>query len=119
MQAPLSEDGGAFVFIFCIFESTKQLKMKTYQIQIEDNLFPELKRVLGFLPKDSVKLQTQAGYEIAIDNELSDFELSDEFETFIEEGIASLENGESFTTEQVLMEAKAKYPNLKFDYEDR
>jgi len=46
-----------------------------------------LKRVLGFLPKDSVKRQTQAGYEIAIDNEPSDFELSDEFEAFIEEGI--------------------------------
>jgi hypothetical protein len=93
--------------------------MKTYQIQIEDALFPELKRVLGFLPKDSVKLQTQAGYEIVIDNQLSDFELSDEFEEFIDEGIASLEKGESYTTEQVFREAQAKYLNLKFGNEDR
>ena len=93
--------------------------MKIYQIQIEDDLFPELKRVLGFLPKDGVKLQTQAGYEISIDNEPSDFELTDEFKSFIDEGIASLEKGESYTTEQVLMEAKAKYPNLNFDYEGR
>ena len=93
--------------------------MKIYQIQIEDDLFPELKRVLGFLPKDGVKLRTQAGYEISIDNEQCYFELTDEFKSFIDEGIASLEKGESYTTEQVLMEAKAKYPNLNFDYEDR
>lgn len=89
--------------------------MKTYQIQIEDEFFPELKRVLSFLPKDSVRLQTQAGYEIAIDDSPSEFEQSEEFEAFIAKGIASLENGESYTTEQVLMEAKAKYPNLNFD----
>jgi len=88
--------------------------MKTYQIQIEDALFPELKRVLGFLPKDSVKLQTQAGYEIAIDNESSDFELSDEFEEFINEGIAQLDRGEGIPHEQVVAEMQAKYPNLKF-----
>ncbi len=93
--------------------------MKTYQIQIEDALFPELKRVLGFLPKDSVKLKTQNGYEISIDNGPSDFELSDEFEAFINEGIESLENGECYSTEQVLMEARAKYPNLNFDEENR
>jgi hypothetical protein len=93
--------------------------MKTYQIQIEDDLFPELKRVLGFLPKNGVKLRTQSGYEISIDNAPSDFELTNEFKAFIDEGIASLEKGESHTTEQVLMEAKAKYPNLNFDYEDR
>lgn len=93
--------------------------MKTYQIQIEDEFFPELKKVLSFLPKDSVRLQTQAGYEIAINDSSSEFEQSAEFEAFIAEGIASLENGESFTTEQVLMEARAKYPNLNFDNEDR
>lgn len=93
--------------------------MKTYLIQIEEALFPELKRVLGLLPKDSVKLQTQSGYEITLDTDLSDFEQSDEFKAFIDEGIASLERGESYTTEQVFMEAKAKYPNLNFDYEDR
>jgi hypothetical protein len=93
--------------------------MKTYQIQIEETMFPELKRVLGLLPKDCVKLQTQTGYEITLDNDLSDFEDSDEFKAFIDEGIASLERGESYTTEEVFMEAKAKYPNLNFDYEDR
>lgn len=93
--------------------------MKTYQIQIEDEFFPELKKVLSFLPKDSVKLQTQAGYEIAIDSNPIEFEQSAEFDAFIAEGIASLENGESYTTEQVLMEAKAKYPNFNFDNEDR
>ncbi len=89
--------------------------MKTYQIQIEDEFFPELKKVLSFMPKNSVRLQTQAGYEITIDYNPSEFEVSDEFDAFIAEGIASLENGESYTTEQVLMEAKAKYPNLNFD----
>ena len=52
-----------------------RFKCKSYENLSNDALFPELKRVLGFLPKDSVKLQTQAGYEIAIDNEPSDFEL--------------------------------------------
>ena len=89
--------------------------MKTYQIQIEDEFFPELKKVLSFMPKNSVRLQTQAGYEITIDDNPSTFEMSDEFDAFIAEGIASLENGESYTTEQVLMEAKTKYPNLNFD----
>jgi predicted transcriptional regulator len=88
--------------------------MKTYQIQIEDAFFPELKRVLGFLPKDSVKLQTQAGYEIAIDNQPSDFEMTDEFEEFINEGIAQLDRGEGIPHEQVVAEMQEKYPNLKF-----
>lgn len=93
--------------------------MRTYQIQIEDEFFTELKRVLAFLPKNSVKLQTQTGYEISLDSSPSDFEMSDEFDAFIEEGIVSFESGDSYTTEQVLMEAKAKYPNLKFGHEDR
>jgi len=91
--------------------------MKSYQIQIEENLFPELKRVLSFLPKDGVKLFNQNGYEIQVDSD--DFELTDEFNAFIDEGIASLERGEIYTTEQVMMEAKAKYPNLNFNNEDR
>jgi len=88
--------------------------MKTYHIQIEDNLFSELKRVLCFLPKDSVKLQTQAGYEIAIDNEPSDFELSDEFKAFIDEGIVSLERGEGTSHESFMKEMQSKYPQLDF-----
>jgi hypothetical protein len=88
--------------------------MKTYQIDIEDNLFPELKRILGFLPKDGVKLRTQTGYEIAIDNEPSDFELTDEYKAFIDEGIAELDRGEGIPHEQVVAEMQAKYPNLIF-----
>ena len=88
--------------------------MKTYQIQIKDNLFPELKRVLAFLPKDGVRLQTQTGYEISLENNLSDFELSDEFEAFIDEGIAELDRGEGIPHEKVVAEMQAKYPNLKF-----
>lgn len=88
--------------------------MKTYQIQIEESLFPELKRVLGLLPKDSVKLQTQSGYEITLDSDLSDFEQSDEFKTFIDEGIAELDRGEGIPHEQVVAEMQEKYPNLKF-----
>jgi hypothetical protein len=105
---------GLLFFIFCIFESLKRLKMKTYQIQIEDNLFPELKRVLGFLPKDGVKLRTQTGCEIAIDNEPSDFELTDEFKAFIDEGIASLERGEGTSHESFMKEMQSKYPQLDF-----
>lgn len=88
--------------------------MRTYKIQIEDALFPELKRVLGFLPKNSIKLETQTGYEITIDHNQSDFELSDEFKVFIDEGIAELDRGEGIPHEQVLEEMQAKYPNLKF-----
>lgn len=88
--------------------------MKTYQIQIDDSLFPELKRVLAFLPKNGVKLRTQTGYEIAIEDKPSDFELSDEFEGFINEGIAQLDRGEGIPHEQVIAEMRAKYPNLTF-----
>jgi predicted transcriptional regulator len=88
--------------------------MKTYQIQIEDEFFPELKKVLGLLPKNSVRLQTQAGYEIAIEDVTSDFELSDEFDAFIAEGIAELDKGEGIPHEQVVAEMQAKYPDLKF-----
>ncbi len=89
--------------------------MKSYQIQIEDEFFPELKRVLSFLPKDSVRLQTQSGREIAIDDSPSEFEMSDEFEAFIAEGIAELDRGEGIPHEQVVAEMQAKYPDLKFE----
>jgi len=91
--------------------------MKTYQIDIEDNLFPELKRVLNLLPKNGVKLYKHIGYEIQLDSD--DFELTDELKAALEEGIASLERGESYTTEQVFNEAKSKYPQLKFNNENR
>jgi hypothetical protein len=91
--------------------------MKTYQIDIEDNLFPELKKVLNLLPKNGVKLYKHDGYEIQLDSE--DLELTDELKAALEEGIASLERGESYTTEQVFNEAKAKYPQLKFNNENR
>lgn len=88
--------------------------MKTYQIQIEDEFFTELKWVLAFLPKNSVKLQTQTGYEISLDSNPSDFELSDEFDAFIEEGIAELDRGEGIPHDQMVAEMQAKYPNLTF-----
>ncbi len=88
--------------------------MKTYQIQIEVEFFTELKRVLAFLPKNSVKLQTQTGYEISLDSNPSDFELSDEFDAFIEEGIAELDRGEGIPHDQMVAEMQAKYPNLTF-----
>jgi len=53
---------GLLFFIFCIFESSNQLKMKTYQIDIEDNIFPELKRVLGFLPERCFVLYTSVRF---------------------------------------------------------
>jgi hypothetical protein len=86
--------------------------MKTYQIQIEDNLFPESKRILGFLPKDGVKLFNQSGYEIQVNAD--DFEMTNEFSAFIDEGIAELDRGEGIPHEQVVAEMQAKYPNLKF-----
>lgn len=88
--------------------------MKTYQIQIEEGLFPELKRLLSYLPKDGVKLLNQTGNEILINNDLVDFELSVEFKAFIDEGLAELDRGEGIPHEQVVAEMQAKYPNLTF-----
>jgi len=86
--------------------------MKTYQIDIEDNLFPELKRVLNLLPKNGVKLYKHDGYEIQLDAD--DFELTDELKAALEEGIAELDRGEGIPHEQVVAEMQAKYPNLTF-----
>jgi hypothetical protein len=86
--------------------------MKTYQIDIEDSLFPELKRALSSLPKESVKLYNKSGYEIQID--VDDIELSIELMAALEEGIAGLDRGEGIPHEQVVAEMQAKYPNLTF-----
>lgn len=86
--------------------------MKTYQIDIDDNLFPELKRVLNLLPKNGVKLYKHNGYEIQLDTD--DFELTDELKAALDEGIAALDRGEGIPHEQVVAEMQAKYPNLTF-----
>ena len=90
--------------------------MKSYQIDIEDKFFPELKRLLSLLPRDGVRLYQQNGYEIKINS--NDIELNDELKAALEEGIKSMDKGESFTSEQVFNEAKAKYPQLKFKDEN-
>jgi hypothetical protein len=84
--------------------------MKTYQIDIDDKLFPELKRILNLLPSNGVKLYNQNGYEIQLDT--NDLELTDELRMAIDEGIAELDRGEGITHENVLNELQAKYPNL-------
>jgi hypothetical protein len=84
--------------------------MKTYQIDIDDKLFPELKRILNLLPSNGVKLYNQNGYEIQLDP--SDLELTDELRMAIDEGIAELDRGEGIIHENVLHELQAKYPNL-------
>lgn len=86
--------------------------MKTYQIDIDDKLFPELKRILNLLPPDGVKLYNQNGYEIQLDTD--DLELTNELRIAIDEGIAELDGGEGVTHENVLHELQAKYPNLNF-----
>ena len=86
--------------------------MKTYQIDIEDNLFPELKKVLNLLPKNGVRLYKHDGYEIQLDSD--EFELTDELKAALDEGIASLDRGEGIPHEQVIAEMQAKYPNLTF-----
>lgn len=88
--------------------------MKTYQTQIENDLFPELKRVLAFLPMNGRKLRTQTGYKITIEDEPSDFELSEEFDAFINEELAQLDNGERIPHEKAIAEMQGKYPTLKF-----
>jgi len=82
--------------------------MKTYQIEIDDKLFPELKRILKLLPQEGVKLYNQNGYEIQLDT--SDLELTDELRMAIDEGIAELDRGEGISNENVLNELHAKYP---------
>jgi predicted transcriptional regulator len=86
--------------------------MKTYQIDIEDSLFPELKRALSSLPKESVKLYNKSGYEIHIDS--NDIELSAELMAALDEGIAELDRGEGIPHEQVIAEMQAKYLDLTF-----
>lgn len=86
--------------------------MKTYQIDIEESLFPELKRVLNLLPKNGVKLYKRNGYEIQLDSD--EIELTDEIKAFLDEGIAELDSGKGIPHEQVVAEMQAKYPNLIF-----
>ncbi|MDP3915594.1 MAG: hypothetical protein Q8R96_17855 [Bacteroidota bacterium] len=84
--------------------------MKTFQIDIEESLFPELKRVLNLFPKNSVMLYKHNGYEIQLDSD--EVELTDELKAFLDEGIAELDNGKGIPHEQVVAEMQAKYPNL-------
>ena len=86
--------------------------MKTYQIDIDEKLFPELKRILNLFPPNGVKLFNQNGLEIQL--EADDLELTDEFRMAIEEGIAELDRGEGIPHENILHEFKAKYPYLNF-----
>jgi hypothetical protein len=86
--------------------------MKTFQIDIEESLFPELKRVLNLLPKNSVKLYKHNGYEIQLDSD--EIELTDELKAFLDDGIAELDRGEGIPHEQVVAEMQVKYPNLIF-----
>ncbi len=86
--------------------------MKTYQIDIEDKLFPELKRILNFSPRNGVRLYNQDGYEIQLDS--GDLEITDELKKAIDDGIAELDRGEGKTHENVLHELETKYPNLNF-----
>jgi len=86
--------------------------MKTYQIDIEDQMFPYFKQLMSELPINSFKLYTKEGYELKVDE--PDLELSDDAKRAIDEGIASLEGAEIITTEMVVNEAMARYPQLKF-----
>jgi hypothetical protein len=86
--------------------------MKTYQIDIEESLFPELKKVLSLLPKNGVKLYQNNRYEIQLDSD--EIELTDELKAFLDEGIAELDSGKGIPNEQVVAEMQAKYPNLIF-----
>jgi hypothetical protein len=86
--------------------------MKTYQIQIEETMFPYFKMLMGELPVESFKLYTQEGSELKIEE--AQCELSDEAKRSIDEGLASLDSGEVITTDMVVNEAQAKYTQLKF-----
>ena len=84
--------------------------MKTYQIDIDDKLLPQLKSVLNLLPPDGVRLYNKKGIEIQLN--VDDMEFSDELKTAIEEGIEELNKGEGVAHDNVLNELQAKYPNL-------
>jgi hypothetical protein len=86
--------------------------MKTFQIDIEESLFPELKRVLNLLPKNSVKLYKHNGYEIQLD--FDEIELTDELKAVLDEGIVELDSGKGISHVQLVAEMQAKYPNLIF-----
>jgi histidinol phosphatase-like PHP family hydrolase len=86
--------------------------MKTYQIEIEEQIFPYFKKLMMELPLESFKLYTKEGCELKIDE--PELELSDEAKRAIDEGIASLDSGKIITTEMVVNEAQARYPQLKF-----
>lgn len=86
--------------------------MKTYQLDIDDEFFPEFKRILNLFPPNSIKLYTNNGFEIQLDTD--DLELTDELKKAIEEGIAELDRGEGITHENVVLELQAKYPKLTF-----
>ena len=87
--------------------------MKTYQLDIDDELFPEFKRILNLFPPNSVKLYTKNGYEIQLDTD--DRELTDDLKKAIEEGIEELDRGEGIAHENVVRELQAKYPKLHFN----
>ena len=86
--------------------------MKTFQIDIDDKLLPQLKRVLNLLPPDGVRLYNKKGLEIQLN--VDNVELSDELRMAIEDGIEELDKGEGVAHENVLNELHAKYPNLNF-----
>lgn len=86
--------------------------MKTYQIDIDDKLFPELKRMLNLLPPNGVRLYNQKGKEIPLD--ANDVVLTEELIKSINEGISELDKGEGIAREDVVNELQARYPNLKF-----
>ncbi len=86
--------------------------MKTYRIEIEELIFPYFKKLMMELPIESFKLYTKEEYELKIDE--PELELSDEAKRAIDEGIASIASGKIITTEMVVNEAQAKYPQLKF-----
>jgi len=86
--------------------------MKTYQIEIEEQIFPYFKKLMMELPVESFKLYTNDGYELKIDE--TELELSDEAKRAIDEGIASLESGVVITTDMVVNESQVRYPQLKF-----
>jgi len=86
--------------------------MKTYQIDIEESLFPELKRVLNLLPKNGVKLYKHNGYEIQLDSD--EIEITNELKASLDKGISELDSGMGIPHDQIVAEMQAKYPNLLF-----
>ena len=98
--------------VICYKLIRKFSDMKTFQLDINEKYFQELKWLLSQLPKDSVKLFAGNGYQITIDDD--EFELTEDMEAAINEGIDQLERGEGIPHEQVMEEMQSKYPNLKF-----